>query len=165
MPSFQATVGERTFDIVLEGDTLTVDGREVAFSFQPLGDNAYSLLLDGTSTTLVAERQPDGRLEITTPTTTRMVRVKDEAALLLDKFGIADASSLADKEVRAPMPGLVLRLLVEEGEEVQEGQGLLVLEAMKMENELKAPAAGTVASLHTSPGDAVTKGAVLVELV
>jgi pyruvate carboxylase subunit B len=61
------------------------------------------------------------------------------------------------------MPGLVLRVLAEAGQEVGVGAGLVVLEAMKMENELKAPAAGMVGAIRVQPGQAVEKGQVLVE--
>ena len=62
------------------------------------------------------------------------------------------------------MPGLVLRVLVEPGDEVEQGQGVAVLEAMKMENELTAPAAGTVAAVHVAAGDAVAKNELLIEV-
>jgi biotin carboxyl carrier protein len=65
--------------------------------------------------------------------------------------------------LRAPMPGLVVRILVEAGQEVGIGAGLVVLEAMKMENELKAPAGGTVSAVQVRAGEAVEKGQVLVE--
>jgi biotin carboxyl carrier protein len=61
------------------------------------------------------------------------------------------------------MPGLVVRVLVEAGQEVEAGTGLVVLEAMKMENELKAPAGGTVSTVRSQAGEAVEKGQVLVE--
>jgi biotin carboxyl carrier protein len=61
------------------------------------------------------------------------------------------------------MPGLVLRVQVEPGQRVAEGGGLVVLEAMKMENELKSPATGVVKAVRVSPGEAVEKGQVLVE--
>jgi biotin carboxyl carrier protein len=64
----------------------------------------------------------------------------------------------------APMPGLVVRVNVTEGDEVAAGQGLVVMEAMKMENELRAPAAGRVSRVHATAGTAVEKGTVLVEL-
>ena len=66
--------------------------------------------------------------------------------------------------VVAPMPGLIVRVNVAEGDSVQPGQGVVVMEAMKMENELRASAAGTVKAIHVSPGKAVEKGTVLVEL-
>jgi pyruvate carboxylase subunit B len=66
--------------------------------------------------------------------------------------------------LKAPMPGLVIRVLVEPGQSVEAGQGVVVLEAMKMENELKAPAAGVVRAVRAEVGRAVEKGEVLVEL-
>lgn len=62
------------------------------------------------------------------------------------------------------MPGLVLRVEVEEGQTVAPGDGLVVLEAMKMENEIKAPVAGTVSAVHVGGGQAVDKGTVMIEV-
>src|SRR5690606_37538113 len=81
-----------------------------------------------------------------------------------ERFGMDTGASAAQREVRAPMPGLVLQVLVAPGDAVEEGQGLVVLEAMKMENELRAPAAGTVAAVHVAPGVAVGKNALLMEM-
>jgi len=67
------------------------------------------------------------------------------------------------KPVRAPMPGLVVRVEVEPGQEVKAGQGVVIIEAMKMENELKAEAVGVVSRVLVQQGQAVEKGAVLVE--
>jgi pyruvate carboxylase subunit B len=64
----------------------------------------------------------------------------------------------------APMPGLVVRVNVKAGDTVEAGQGLIVMEAMKMENELRAHGAGVVKAVRVAPGDAVEKGAVLVEM-
>lgn len=70
-----------------------------------------------------------------------------------------------DGRVKAPIPGLITRVMVSEGQEVAAGQPLLVLEAMKMENEILAPRSGVVQSLNASPGRAVNLGEVLVEIV
>lgn len=75
--------------------------------------------------------------------------------------GTAAASGL--EPLRAPMPGLVMRVDVEEGQEVSEGQGLLIVEAMKMENELRARAAGRVRRVLVSAGESVGRGDILVE--
>ena len=66
--------------------------------------------------------------------------------------------------LRAPMPGLIVQLRVKVGDTIAAGDGLVVMEAMKMENELRAQAAGTVRAVHVSVGAAVEKGALLVEL-
>ncbi len=70
-----------------------------------------------------------------------------------------------DGRVRAPIPGLVTRIPVEVGESVEAGQPVIILEAMKMFNELLAPRAGKIAAVHASPGQAVSRGEVLVEIV
>lgn len=69
-----------------------------------------------------------------------------------------------DGRVKAPIPGLVVRLCVEEGQEVEVGQPLLVLEAMKMENEILAPRSGTISTLNVSEGDSVKLGDLLIEV-
>jgi biotin carboxyl carrier protein len=66
--------------------------------------------------------------------------------------------------LKAPMPGKVVRLLVEEGQEVEAGQGLIVVEAMKMQNEMKAPRAGRIVGIAVKPNEAVNGGSVLVTI-
>jgi biotin carboxyl carrier protein len=70
----------------------------------------------------------------------------------------------AAREVRAPMPGRVVKVLVSPGDSVEPGAGLLVIEAMKMENELDARSAGVIAGIFVKPGDIVERGALLVSL-
>lgn len=86
-----------------------------------------------------------------------------ELDLLIQELGFNLAQSHAVNEIHAPMPGLVLDIKVAEGEEVSEGDALLVLEAMKMENVIKSPGAGKVKTVHVSPTDSVEKGQLLVE--
>ncbi|MCP5100156.1 MAG: acetyl-CoA carboxylase biotin carboxyl carrier protein subunit [Chloroflexi bacterium] len=69
-----------------------------------------------------------------------------------------------DGRVKAPIPGLISRILVEPGTEVKVGQPVIVLEAMKMENEIRAPRSGTVTSLHVETGDSVVRNEVLVDI-
>lgn len=90
--------------------------------------------------------------------------VKDEQDLLLEELGfrtdvIADVGLL-----EAPMPGKILDMLIQEGDFVEEGQPVIILEAMKMENELKAPATGNVVVIHASTGDSVEKSQPLLEI-
>ena len=161
--TFRAHVGERTFDLTLDGDQLLLDGNPVDYSFTPVAEGYYALTLEGQSTSVLVEPSDGGRFRVTLEGRRTDVRVQDAKALLLERFGLDDAGSGADREVRAPMPGLVLRVNVEPGQAVQQGDSLLVLEAMKMENELRAPIDATVAAVHVGSGDAVGKNAVLVE--
>jgi len=82
---------------------------------------------------------------------------------LIKELGFELGSSKKVSEIKAPMPGLILSLKVEEGQEVEEGQSLLILEAMKMENNFSSPRAGIIKSIAVKEGQAVDKGQILIE--
>ncbi|HEY8832736.1 MAG TPA: biotin/lipoyl-containing protein [Gemmatimonadaceae bacterium] len=88
----------------------------------------------------------------------------DERTRAIRDVSAASAGPIGPAPVRAPMPGLIVRVNVKVGDAVHAGQGIVVMEAMKMENELRATAAGTVKSVEVAPGTAVEKGALLVAL-
>jgi pyruvate carboxylase subunit B len=169
----QIRLGDHAFDLE-QADGPRLDGLPLSARFERLagqGDAAtYLLVLDGRPHVVTLERAPAGehaageRVRVTLRNHVLEATVKDETALLLERFGLAENAGTAQREVRAPMPGLVLRVSVEPGQVVEAGQGLVVLEAMKMENELRAPADGTVAAVHVAPGTAVGKNTLLVEL-
>jgi biotin carboxyl carrier protein len=92
------------------------------------------------------------------------VRVLDERAYRASQVSGAMAGGASDSAVKAPIPGLVVKVLVEEGAEVAAGQTLVILEAMKMENELRAPRPGVIATIKAKPGNSVNQGDVLVTL-
>lgn len=92
------------------------------------------------------------------------VEALDERRRAIRDLSAASAVQAGPAPLVAPMPGLIVRLLVAEGDEVQAGQGLVVMEAMKMENELRAASAGIVSRIHASEGSAVDRGALLVEI-
>ena len=161
--TFQALVGDRTLDISLEDGQLIVNGEAVEHSFQSIRKGYISLIVNGRSIPVSVEPADDGSYSVTIAGRRTQVRVKDERALLMEEFGLEEDGA-AGGEVRAPMPGLVLDVLVDVGDAVEVDQGLLVLEAMKMENELKAPATGTVAAIHAASGDAVEKNELLIEI-
>jgi biotin carboxyl carrier protein len=90
------------------------------------------------------------------------VETRDKMALLLESMGLSAASEVKVNNIKAPMPGLVLRVLVEQGQEVKKGDPLLVLEAMKMENMIKSPADAKIASVDVNLSQAVEKNQVLI---
>jgi biotin carboxyl carrier protein len=87
---------------------------------------------------------------------------KDQFDILLDKLGLSNMAGTKVSEVKAPMPGLVLKVMVTEGSEIKKGDNLFILEAMKMENIIKAPADVTVKTVKIKPGDKVEKGQILL---
>jgi len=159
---FQALVNDQAFDLALNGDTVTIDGAPADVSFQRVGANELLLLLDGRSYPFTAEPLDDGTVRLTHAGHALTVRVKTERDLLLEEYGVEEGAAAAERELRAPMPGLVLSVLVEAGQEVEEGAGLVVLEAMKMENELRAAATATIAEVHVEAGSPVGKNDLLV---
>lgn len=92
------------------------------------------------------------------------IKLEDEYDQLIDKLGLTKYVVYKVKDIKAPMPGLVLGINVEVGQAVQRGDTLLILEAMKMENVLKSPGDGIVKTIHVEKGKAVEKGFVLIEM-
>lgn len=90
--------------------------------------------------------------------------LKDKFDLLLDKLGMSNLKVVKLKDVKAPMPGLVFKMHAKVGDSIAKGDALLILEAMKMENVLKATGEGVIKSIKVSEGEAVEKGQVLIEL-
>ncbi len=162
-PSYRAVVGDRSFDLSVEDDQLLVDGEPKPYTFEVLRDGYVSLIVDGRSVPVSVEPAGEGTMRVTIAGQRTTVEVKDERDLLVDEFGLGE-DAVAGGVVRAPMPGLVLDVVVDEGDEVEAEQGLLVLEAMKMENELKAPSGGVVGAIHVESGEAVDKEALLIEI-
>ncbi|HLT46662.1 MAG TPA: biotin/lipoyl-containing protein [Rubricoccaceae bacterium] len=169
----QIRLGDRAFDLERTTEGLRLDGRPLDARFERLGGTAdaatYLLVLDGRPHVVTLEREAgDGpgstRVRATVQNHAVEAQVLDETAQLLERFGFEAGGGAVQREVRAPMPGLVLQVLVAPGDAVAEGQGLVVLEAMKMENELRALAAGTVAAVHVARGAAVGKNALLIEI-
>jgi len=91
------------------------------------------------------------------------VAAKDQFDVLLEKMGLSSLNAAKISELKAPMPGMVLKVFVTEGTEVKKGDNLFILEAMKMENIIKSPDDVTVKTVKINPGDKVEKGQVLLQ--
>ncbi len=161
---YKIQLGEQQVDLVIEGEDLSINGSKQNFVVDRLDERTYSVVFNNKSYRLFIESTDKNKCTVFVNGRSHDIIVKDERDQLLDQYGIADAQHAVEREIRAPMPGLVLDVLVAEADEVEAGSGLIVLEAMKMENELKAPSKGRVASIHVNPGDPVAKGDLLIEL-
>ena len=159
------TVEGRTFEIDPGGGALTVDGRPVGADLRAIPGSALRhLIVDGRSVPVIVEEGDEPASWSVRVAGRRFdVEVLDERARAIREVTGSSRSAQGPRPVRAPMPGLVVRLEVEVGEAVAAGQGIVIVEAMKMENELKADAAGIVSKIHTEPGHVVEKGTILVE--
>lgn len=135
-----------------------------AATWTALSPRSWAVLHEGRRFKVECEKEPDeeGRATFRINGVRKEVRVLDERAQLLEKMGMSARTVVASGDIKAPMPGKVLQVLVNVGDTVEEGEALLVLEAMKMENVIKAIAEGTVLDIPVSPGQAVEKGSLLV---
>lgn len=162
---YAVTVGSRTFEIEIQGSRARIDGRDVTAALHALpGSVERQLVLpDGIQT--FAMTRTDAGWELVRAGEVLRARVVDERTQALEAMAARPGPAAGVHVIRAPMPGLVVRVEVQPGATVRAGQGVVVLEAMKMENELTTPGPGVVRAVRASPGQAVEKGAVLVEVV
>lgn len=146
---FKVTVGETT----LTAEARRIDERGNVVSWSVLGEDGSQRLID------VDGALPDLKVSLTNG---EPVQVKVENKL--DVISGSSSAASTGGDLRAAMPGKVVKLLVQLGDTVKSGQGLLVIEAMKMENELRAPTDGKVATIAVREGQAVESGQPLVTL-
>jgi biotin carboxyl carrier protein len=161
---FDATVEGRSRRVEVRAAhgryTVTIDDRVLEIDFAFLDGTCASLLVGGASYDVAFEPQPSG------------VRVHLRDAVVAVELARATRGARAEPRrltgparVTAPMPGRIVRVLAEPGTDVVTGQGLVVVEAMKMENEIKAPRAGRIHEIAVREGQAVEAGSLLVLLV
>jgi biotin carboxyl carrier protein len=157
------TIGPQTVEVEVDGDRVLVGGEAVDVPLA--GTPLYHLLLGGESWTVAAQPlEEDGRWAMGAVGERVEVAVQDERTRAAAALAVKGPEVAGGATVHAPMPGLVVRIEVAEGQQVDAGAGLVVVEAMKMENELRAPRAGVVQTVHVAAGQPVEKGMPLVTL-
>ena len=162
----QVKVNEKhNFDIDKNGKGLMINGEHITADVQQLNASAYHVInnLQSYNVEVVNFDTAAKTAEIKVNNNTYNVTAKDQFDILLDKLGLSSLNAAKVSEIKAPMPGMVLKVFVNEGIEIKKGDSLFVLEAMKMENIIKAPADVTVKSVKIKPGDKVEKGQVLMK--
>ena len=160
---YHVAIGERTFEVELDGPRVSVEGRAVDAELVRLdGGLVRSLILDGRSYRVAADKG-DGAWDLSVRGWRIQATVIDERTRRIREMTGTGPAATGPKPIVAPMPGLVVRVEVSEGEAVEAGRGIVIVEAMKMENELTARAPGVVRSVHVEEGQAVEKGQLLVD--
>ena len=160
---YHVTVGERTFRVELGADGTLVDGTPVSADLTAVpGTDVRSLLVGGESYRFVVHREGGGRWRLLLGGRRYRAEAVDERTKTIREMTGAGAAEAGPRPVRAPMPGLVVRVEVAEGDRIEEGQGVVIVEAMKMENELRAARAGVVRDILVEEGASVEAGAPLV---
>ena len=165
MARYTARVMGEEFTIVTSDDgTVEVNGVPVEAELRRtpqgtvlrVGTRVYSLrMLEALPDSDLRRVAIDGRV--------LGVDIEDETAALLRSMQVGKATKVQHSVLRSPMPGKIAKILVQEGELIEQGQGVIILEAMKMENEIQSPTTGIVKSLKVREGTAVEKNGILIE--
>jgi biotin carboxyl carrier protein len=163
--AFIAKLGEQSYSVEIEeiGKSLyrvAVDGNEFLVDGKKTGRTNYSLIVDNRSFEIEVDNAED-EYRVLVDGRNYHVSLVDERRVRVGG-GQSDFQLQGRQKVSVPMPGKVIAVLISEGDSVERGQGLVIVEAMKMENEVRSPIAGVVKEIKVKPGDAVEGGAVLV---
>ena len=153
-------------EIELENQQIKIDGAQTDIDLVKLLDNKFHILEHHKSYNIeiIHADYALKRFSIKVNNNIYDLNVQNELDILLDKMGMSADTDSKMEHVKAPMPGLVLDVLVVAGQNVQKGDNLIVLEAMKMENIIKATGSGIVKAIKVSTKDAVEKNQVLIEM-
>ncbi len=154
-------LGEHSARVELSPTGVSIDGRRIDCDWIRIGESRYSLILDGRVFDLSVDAA-DGRVAVAGREGSYLLSVSDwRASSASPEHGRTHDGQL---QLHADMPGKVIRLLVSAGDAVAAGQGLLVLEAMKMQNEIRSPRAGVVGEIAVEAGSTVNSGDPLIAI-
>jgi biotin carboxyl carrier protein len=163
--AFIAKLGEQSYTVEIEEIRtslyrVSIDGNEFLVDGKKTGRTNYSLIVDNRSFEIEVDNADD-EYRVLVDGRSYHVNLVDER-----RMRVGNAQSGVDlqgrQKISVPMPGKVIEVLVSEGDSVEKGQGLVIVEAMKMENEVRSPSAGEVKEIKVKPGDTVEAGAVLL---
>ena len=163
----QVISGDTEYQITyhLEQHIAEVDGHPYPYEWEDFGGGEFHLRTGtGNFHVQLLERQPNGYLLFQVNGKLYRTRVKDEMQQLLSEMGFNAGPPSGETRLTAPMPGKVLQILVDEGGDVTAGDPIVILEAMKMENELRAPGNGRIHDIRCRTGSSVEKHQVLVTI-
>ncbi len=163
---FKATIQDRIFTVTGNGNTTLIDDIPVNADVLEFKKGKFHILFENQSYTaeIFSVDKESKTCIIKVGNSTITVVLKDNYDILLQDIGIDVIIGKKVNDIKAPMPGMVLQVMVENGQQIKKGDSIVVLEAMKMENILKSPVDGIIRKIHVSIGDKVEKNQVMVNL-
>ncbi|HMU97718.1 MAG TPA: acetyl-CoA carboxylase biotin carboxyl carrier protein subunit [Chitinophagales bacterium] len=156
----------KAHEIELKDNKIIIDGQNTDIDLVHIYKEKYHIIDNNESFNIEVVRADfqNKTFEIKVNDTIYPIQLEDELDMLLEKMGMSAVGSNTMDNVKAPMPGLVLRITVDVGQEVNKGDNLIVLEAMKMENIIKATGTGKVKNILVTEKQAVEKNQLLIEM-
>jgi biotin carboxyl carrier protein len=164
---YQIKVNQKfNFKTEYRNEEIFLDDALTPIDFKRIDDHRFHLIYKHQSflAELVNIDQAEKKMIIKVNQNIYNLEIRDQFDELLKNLGLENLNSSKIKEIKAPMPGLVLKIIVKEGEDVKKGDNLLILEAMKMENMIKAPADIKIKKIQVKEGDKVEKNQILLNL-
>ena len=159
---------DKKYKVIVNGDMqFSFDRKQIdSLDVQSTSEDSVHILKENRSFKAALEKKDflKKTYSVKINSNTYEVKISNELDLLIEEMGLSLAAANLVNDIKAPMPGLILDVQVKEGEEVKEGDYLLVLEAMKMENTLTAPRDGKVKAIKVKKGETVDKNQLLIEM-
>jgi biotin carboxyl carrier protein len=162
---FSVTIQNETYSVEKSENSTEVNGKTMNWDLKWISERKIHLIRNHQSieAELISIDKESKTIQIRLNNKTSTLQLKDRFDLLLEKLGMNNTSSGVVKDIKAPMPGLILELKVKPGDEVKKGDVVLILEAMKMENIIKAPGDGIVKAVKVNLKQSVEKNQVLIQ--
>lgn len=159
MEQYKVRVNDTEFDLAADA----ISGLDI----QQVSENDFHVLDNRTAYKVVLTKTDfqNRSLSIRINGNTYDINISDSYDQLVAQMGLLSGASQKVRDIKAPMPGLIMDVLVTAGQEIEEGTPLLVLSAMKMENQILAQGAGTIKSVSVKVGDTVDKGQLIIEMI
>lgn len=155
---------DKIFDFNIEKGTIKLNGEDFRVDISQIGEKRFHLIKDNRC--FVAEviqyDKTSKSFKIKVNGKFIELQLRDQLDLLIEKMGMSEGEGLKINDVKAPMPGLILDIKVNIGQEVELGENLVILEAMKMENVIKSPRKGVIKEIKIKQGQSVEKNQVLL---
>ncbi|MEE9170680.1 MAG: acetyl-CoA carboxylase biotin carboxyl carrier protein subunit [bacterium] len=166
---YQLEISGKQYELLVKNQSsdlqLFFQGRPVQFDYEKIHDaGLYSLILNGRQYRVWIDQEASNSYRVILNNRSLSVSLQDERRMLRNAVSNEEQTNSGVTLVRAPIPGLIIDIEVETDQSVRAGDGLVIMEAMKMENEIKAPGAGKIGRIHVKQGDAIDKDSPLLEI-
>lgn len=163
---YKAGIQGKTIKVSCNENKFSVDDKSFPADILEYEKGKYHLLIENRSynAEIISLDKEMKICEVKIGTSVIRVTLRDKYDDLLNEIGIDESSARKFNDIKAPMPGMVLQVMVENGQKIKKGDAIVILEAMKMENILKSPTDGTIKKINVNIGDKVEKNQVMVNL-
>jgi len=159
----KVAVNDQEYQVQKRGDKLLLNEQEVAFTCRKVSSYLYHIIYKGKSYEVLIDPSSTAQsITLQIEGNTLHAKLTSDLELMLHEMGYENSKSLKSGPLKAPMPGLILDVLVDEGDEVEEGDPLIILEAMKMENLIKASSKAVIKKIEVKKGESVEKNQALI---